>query len=84
MLHKAYNTLKEGQEDEKRSGGPKTSTDEQQVNKIKELLDRSLRLTDRDLTDTWLSWNITRISENHFERHFGSWKSKILLGLKKN
>ena len=54
-VYKWYKDFKEGRErvdDLKRPGRPSTSTDEQLVNQIKELVHQNCRLTIRDLDDT--------------------------------
>ena len=76
--YKWYKDFKEGRErfdDLKRSERPSTSTDDQNVNKVKELVLKNRRLTDKDLTDM-----IGRICENNFERPFGPTKSQISFG----
>ena len=54
-VYKWYKDFKEGRErvnDLERPGRPSTSTDEQHLNQIKELLHKNRRLTIRDLADT--------------------------------
>ena len=54
-LYKWYKDFKEGRErvdDLERPGRPSTSTDEQRVNQMKELVHKNRRLTIRDLADT--------------------------------
>ena len=54
-VYKWYKDLKEGRErvdDLERPGRPSTSTDEQYVNQIKELMHKNRRLTIGDLADT--------------------------------
>ena len=54
-VHKWYNDFKEGRgrvDDVEHPGRPSISTDEQHVNKIKELVNKYRRLTIRDLADT--------------------------------
>ena len=54
-FYKWYKQFKEGREsveDENRSGRPLTSTDEQHVNEIKNLMIKNRRLIIRDLADT--------------------------------
>ena len=54
-VYKCYKDFKEGRErvdDLERLGRPPTSTDEQHVNQIKELVHINCRLTSRDLADT--------------------------------
>jgi len=54
-VYKWYKQFKEGREsveDENRSGRPLTSTDEQHVNEIKNLIIKNRRLIIRDLADT--------------------------------
>ena len=63
-VYKWYKDFKEGRErvdDLKRPGRPLTSTDEQQVNQIKELVHKNRRFTIRDLADTT---SISRGSQN--------------------
>lgn len=53
-VYKWYKDFKEGRErvdDLERSGRPSTSTDDQHVNKVKELVLKNRRLTVKDLTD---------------------------------
>lgn len=54
-VYKWYKNFKEGREsvkNEQRPGRPSTSTDEQNANKIKDLVLKNIRLTIRDLADT--------------------------------
>ena len=54
-VYKWYKNFKEGRErvdDLERPGRPSTSTDEQHVNQIKELVHKNRRLTTGDLADT--------------------------------
>ena len=54
-VYKHYKDFKEGRErvyDLQRPGRPPTSTDEQHVNQIEELVHKNRRLTIRDLADT--------------------------------
>ena len=54
-VYKWYKDLKEGRErvdDLERPGQPSTSTDEQHVNRIKQLVHKNRRLTNRDIGDT--------------------------------
>ena len=54
-VYKWYRDFKEGRErvdDLERPGRPLTSTDEQHVNQIKELVHKNRRLTIKDLADT--------------------------------
>ena len=54
-VYKWYKDLKDGRErvdDLERPGRPSTSTNEQRVNQIKELVHKSRRLTIRDIADT--------------------------------
>ena len=53
-VYKWYKDFKEGRErvdDLERSGRPSTSTDDQHVNKVKEIVLKNRRLTVEDLTD---------------------------------
>ena len=53
-VYKWYKDFKEAREcvdDLEHSGRPSTSTDDQHVNKAKELVLKNRRLTDKDLTD---------------------------------
>ena len=63
-VYKWYKDFKEGRErvdDLERPGRPSTSTDEQHVNQIKELMHKNRRLIIRDLADTI---DISRVSLN--------------------
>ena len=54
-VYKWYKDIKEGRErvdDLERPGRPSTSSDEQRVNKVKELVHKNRRLTIRDLANT--------------------------------
>ena len=63
-VYKWYKDFKEGRErvdDLKRPGRPSTSTEEQNVNQIKESVHKNRRLTIKDLSDTT---SISRGSQN--------------------
>ena len=75
-VYKWYRDFKEGRErvdDLQRSGRPSTSFDDQNINKIKEILLAVRRLTIRELA----GWNFICISANNFEGSFGPQKSQI-------
>ena len=68
-VYKWYKDFKEGRErvdDLERPERPTTSTDEQYVNQIKELVHKNRRLTIRDLADTI---GISRGSLNTVSKH---------------
>lgn len=68
-VYKWYKDFAEGREtveDESRPGRPSTSINEENINKIKDLLLHNRRLSIRDIADTY-DWNFIGINTINFE-----------------